>query len=457
MTVTYHHPSLIFTYYCVIPHPEGGRILLVKTGDRLSLPHFQPEEHHFGVVDHINVALAEKYGLKVAVLRCLGDEYVEDGVHRYYAIDYLAHSTEVSEGLQWAYLHELPDLPVPKAQRAVVARWHEWQHQTDERRSPWSQAGWYTEASAVLTDFADRMDMVPTNRVEQVRAWARSSVLRTPTEKGHLFLKAVPNMFAYEIKLTRIFSLRYPPHIPQVLAINGERSWMLMDGFKGSLLSQVKDIAIWERTLKRYARLQIDLDKSGRALMNMGVPDRNIDALASQVEALAADLPAELSEDEQDLFRRSVRLLRSLCYELMDYQVPLTLLHGDFWPGNIVVREDTQEPVFFDWSDSAVSHPFFDLPFFLDDIEDMLPGVPDARRRLRDAYLTQWARYESPGRLRNLYRIARVIGPLHYALTYHAYVLPGMAPSVRWEMSAMLPLMVRKVLAEFEQYQKAEQ
>ncbi|QPC82654.1 aminoglycoside phosphotransferase family protein [Phototrophicus methaneseepsis] len=459
MSITYHHPHLIFTYYCVVPHPDDERILLVQSGDTYSLPSFSPEEHHFGVVDHINRTMAGQYGVDGAVLRCLGDEYADNGeeVYRYYVMDILSPLTPLRDDVQWVDVSQLSQNAIPEVQRAFIAKWREIRQQPDERRAPWTQPGWYAEARSVLRDFADRMDMHSMGRVEQVRAWSRSSVLRIKTDKGYLYLKAVPSVFNSEARLTRIFSLRYPPHIPRVLAVSSDKHWMLMAGHEGELLSSVKDITVWERALKRYAKLQMDLEKSARALMNMGVPDRHVDLLASQVEQLATELPSDLTEEEQDQFRRNVRLLRSMCYELMDYNVPITLLHGDFWPGNLAIRPDDQEPIFFDWSDSAVTHPFFDLPFFLDDIEDMLPGVPNLRQRLRDAYLSQWTRYETPGRLRNMYRICRVIGPLHYALTYHTYVLPNIAPDMRWEMAAMLPLMIRKVLIEFDRYQAAEQ
>jgi Ser/Thr protein kinase RdoA (MazF antagonist) len=80
-----------------------------------------------------------------------------------------------------------------------------------------------------------------------------------------------------------------------------------------------------------------------------------------------------------------------VCQQLTQLGIPDTLVHGDLSPRNIYIRD--RGFVYFDWSDTCISHPFFDLIRFLYEIEKDLPHVPDARSRIRNAYLEPWTIY----------------------------------------------------------------
>src|SRR5690606_26429116 len=139
-----------------------------------------------------------------------------------------------------------------------------------------------------------------------------------------LFLKAVPEFFSYEPVITRVLSIRYPERAPDVRAVHVENGWMLIREFEGTPLTKIDDISVWKRTVKEFARLQIDLIKNTQSLVALGVPDRNVDYLASQIDRLMKDLPVTLTEDEQVELKRIAPTLRDMCYELAEYKIPLT-------------------------------------------------------------------------------------------------------------------------------------
>jgi hypothetical protein len=56
---------------------------------------------------------------------------------------------------------------------------------------------------------------------------------------------------------------------------------------------------------------------------------------------------------------------------------------------------------------------------------------PTIEDRLRDAYLARWATVAPPDELLHLFDLGRRLAPLHYALMYHADILPTM--SAPWE------------------------
>jgi hypothetical protein len=258
-------------------------------------------------------------------------------------------------------------------------------------------------------------------------------------------------MFAHEPPLTQALARRDPAHFPRVLAVDVERHWMLMPDLCGSTLDTLPDVVRWEEALCHFACAQVSLVDQVDALLALGCPARRLDKLAAHIDALLIDTPAMLpdrsgglSKDQIDALRSHAGQFKAMCAELARYRIPETLEHGDFAPGQIIVDDNSY--VFIDWSDSSIAHPFFSMNFFSDiaEMSEYLPGVPGLRRRLRDAYLEPWTRYEPIDRLIEAYELAQSLSAFHNAVIYHRYILPNMENS--WEMERMLPFYLKKVL-----------
>lgn len=120
------------------------------------------------------------------------------------------------------------------------------------------------------------------------------------------------------------------------------------------------------------------------------------------------------------------------------------LVHGDFHPGNVAVRDGRLW--FFDWTDVCVAHPFFDLVTFLEFDDEQYE--PDRRARLLNAYLSVWADDESDKRVLEAWRLARILGALHQAVSYQHIVRtlePAARPDLDWTH-----LFLRAILARGE-------
>lgn len=99
-----------------------------------------------------------------------------------------------------------------------------------------------------------------------------------------------------------------------------------------------------------------------------------------------------------------------------------TLVHGDFWPGNL--RGDDQRLVLLDWGDSGVGHPLLDSAAFLD-------RIPTADR---PAIRADWSRRwqlavpgSDPDRASDL---LAPVAALRQAIHYRAF-LDGIEPDER--------------------------
>jgi hypothetical protein len=79
-------------------------------------------------------------------------------------------------------------------------------------------------------------------------------------------------------------------------------------------------------------------------------------------------------------------------------------------------------------------------------VDNELPGVPNARERLAEAYLTPWTIFEPMPRLLEAYESVRLLSPLYTSLQYAFDIFPRM--EMRWEMKNMLAYNLRLLLRE---------
>lgn len=115
-------------------------------------------------------------------------------------------------------------------------------------------------------------------------------------------------------------------------------------------------------------------------------------------------------------------------------------------PSNIVINNGI--PIFFDWSDASITHPFFSLLLLFDDSPAALMAPPQQNQRLRAAYLSPWQVYESMERLEQALELAEQLAPVHHALLYHLMILPNM--EAKWEMVNMVAYYLRMLLHEYQ-------
>lgn len=296
----------------------------------------------------------------------------------------------------------------------------------------WTQPGWIEQASAWIHAELERQGLAASGPIEQphVRSW--STVLRVPTSVGVLFFKATAPMLAHEPALTQALARWRPDCMPEILAVDTERRWMLLRDSGESLRSRIQaeqDTGRWHAVLPLYADMQIELAGRAPDLLALGALDRRLATLAGQYEQLLDDTDAMLIGQTDGLTSEEYQQLRALtprfaelCERLAGYSVPETLHHDDFHDGNIYVRDDRY--TFADWGESCVAHPFYTLVVTLRSTAYQQGWAEDAPElaRLRDSYLAPWARFESRENLLAAFALAQRVGMVCRALTWHMVV-----------------------------------
>lgn len=298
--------------------------------------------------------------------------------------------------------------------------------------TPWTQPGWFEQASLwIYAELAARGIDV-TGSIEQPRAYPWSTVLRVPTSHGTLFFKASSPVDPFEPAVLETLARWRPDCTPRLVSIDAGRGWMLMRD-AGRMFRQdirpARDMRPWLAVLPLYAELQIELAERVPELLALGVPDRRLAMLPRLYGPLLADRETLRIGREPGLtleqYRRLVLLtprVAELCARLAEFSIPESLNHGDLNDGNILVGDG--RTVFIDWGDACVSHPFFSLRTVLvsAEISLELEDNSPATQPLRDAYLEPWTRYETRQRLLRALELSSRLASINGALTWHRLV-----------------------------------
>ena len=402
-----------------------------------ALPRLDSEEHRSADVAELNRAVRESLGLEVSVLRCLADEAGDERRPRRHLYVMEAHGAHdvVPAGARWISGDAAPfDRP---------------------DGADWTRAGWRDDVITWVNGELVRLGASPVTEIEQVRVWEFSQVLRLGTAHGTFYLKARPRAGAAEASLTRALSLRHPRSLPQIVAVDIERGWLLMREAIGHELMRVKDPERWEEVAAITARIQIDWLDGMEELMALGCPRRPLATLAAEVtpllddtDALQPPLPEGLSDAELATLRRRRGELVELCRELDASGVPDSLEHGDLWAANVIVADGG--PVVLDWEDACITHPFITPSLLILSLDDAPPSIDraDLRHRIREAYLREWTeRGPLPGwsrrRVDAAFDLAQQIAMVHYAALFRRG-LPTIETSR--EVRGFVPFFLRRLL-----------
>ena len=234
-----------------------------------------------------------------------------------------------------------------------------------------------------------RAHVTPSGAIETAHERPWSTVLRVPLPDGAAWFKACSAVQAFEPRLTAQLFARWPDRVPEVLAYDEERGWLLLADAGTQIAAFGNPPESWLALMPLYAELQRDEAPHADDHLSHHVPDLRVATLpAGYDELLEEDLPLESSEIAE--LRRFAPHFEKLCVELAASDVPETIQHDDLHMNNVYARDG--ELRVLDWGDSSISHPFASLVVtfrFLEDRNGLGPGDPWLGR-LRDAYLEPW-------------------------------------------------------------------
>ncbi len=433
-------------YYVIIPHPSNdGRILLLNSEHGWTLPQatvpLSPDDGRWRDAFRINAAFQQSLGITVTMLECLFvSPFPALGQHGSSVFIMSNHDHEwilPSHGA-WVSYEKLATLPlVIPEHRPMIEQWWMKTHSLVPDGLPWTQNGWFEEASAWIHAQLAEQGIGATGLIEQTRSWFISSLLRLPTTIGEVYFKAVPATDVHEPLLTRMIASQYASLAPSVLAVHEERRWLLMKAVVGKKLPSSANpheyLPRLTTLLNIYAHMQLGYTKYISQFLVLGCHDWRLEKLIVEIDLFFAELPSvlqgasnPLTYEEQEALQAVAPRLKTLCAELLQLGIPASLHHGDFHRGNILVNE--KECILLDWSGFVgVTHPFLSLWLPLSDWDQ------ETGQRLVESYLEVWSDIAPLEDLRAAVTKAHPLAALCGALG-HRYQLAHARTGLSWDI-----------------------
>jgi aminoglycoside phosphotransferase (APT) family kinase protein len=129
------------------------------------------------------------------------------------------------------------------------------------------------------------------------------------------------------------------------------------------------------------------------------------------MHAQTSTISRPLTDRELDQLQKNIK---SALLAFIDTGIPDTLLHGDIGHGNIIASSNG--PVFLDWAETYIGHPFVTAEHLLADLARSNPLFSENQSVLRLVYADLWKTYVSPAELEKIVALAPAIAAFAYAL-----------------------------------------
>jgi hypothetical protein len=411
---------------------EEEQILLCRTGDGWSLPAVALAGDWLAAeVEAVRAQVRAVLGVDATVLRQLG-----------------AAGGEVFAELEWQAPGGSPAAggggffgradgavlaALPAAQRRVVEGWFE-SAGGPAAGAPWERRGWFGAAVEWMDARLAAARLPRRGPVRQVKAaWAGSAVLAAATAGGDCYFKATAGTPG-EARVVLDLAARWSDRLPVVVAADAERGWLLTRDMLGAPLPAPAR----QEALRSFAEIQAGEAARLAHWRDLGCRERGPAEMAAAAPRLLCEIPrllargGALADGVAAELADALPAATALCRRLHGLGPPLSIHHEDLRGDNVVLSRG--RPVFFDWADTVIAHPFFSLQRFLDDAAPPGPPGPpapawdglfaadDPRSALRDAYLETWQETVPRARLLEAFRVTRQLQPLYQLLRYDGAV-----------------------------------
>jgi len=314
-----------------------------------------------------------------------------------------------------------------------------------------AQLGWIDQLLVKVGSDARRYSWQAIQQLNQGINFCLLSL--TDAAGAKMWFKAVGESNVREYGLTMALAQRFPAYLPKILAKIPEWNGWVMEDVRGMPLNQSEGLHDCKQALTALAIMQKEMTASLPSLVRLGARDWTCARIASLLEQFFHDaryaMEGQSSTKSRPLARTELDQLKkdinSALHEFMDGGVPETLVHGDIGHGNTFAT--SKGPVFLDWAETYIGHPFLSAEHLLADLARSMPVVAEEQAALRFHYAAHWNTCARQAKLARLTAIAPMIAAFAYAVIAWDGNRNRTDPTVAWPF---LRSMLRRVRHEFE-------
>lgn len=304
----------------------------------------------------------------------------------------------------------------------------------------WTEPTWRVRAERWIAIQLEELGRTLVGAVEQPHVGPWGTVLRVPSENGTLWFKASIEPLAFEVPLLRILGRRCPDRVPELLAGDDQRGWMLVADAGVPLVDLHSDglpPRIWLELLTAYARLQLDLAPDADEPVAVGVPDRRSRLVEGFERVLEAERAAGSVGSEHARLRSLAPRLREAVAVVAALDLPASVQHDDLHPWNVCSIDRGYR--FIDWGDACVAQPLLSLgvPFAHVDPADTGAAL--------EAYLEPWTALRPYDELLAACEAARLVAHVTGLLKWEL-INSGLTPDERGSYGDVIPKRLRHLL-----------
>ena len=275
----------------------------------------------------------------------------------------------------------------------------------------------------------------------------------TDSSGRKLWFKAVGEPNTHEYALTQELARRFPAYLPMILATIHEWHGWLMEDVQGVRLSESDTIHSCEQALTALAIMQEEMAGDVASLSALGAKDWTCTRIASLLEPFFLDaqcaMQAQVSTRSKPLPSSALCQLKedigSALHQIRNAGIPDTLLHGDIGHGNIIAT--SKGPVFLDWAETYIGHPFLSAEHLLADLTRSSPVFAEAQAILRHHYAARWKDHVRSRELERVTALAPAIGAFAYAIIAWDTNRNRLDPTQAWPL---IRSMLRRTNRELE-------
>lgn len=157
---------------------------------------------------------------------------------------------------------------------------------------------------------------VPNARWHVIKDTDLTYLLVGALNEERYYAKAVTDISRGEANLLAFLAERHPDFVPDVIAIDSARNWLLMRDIGGEALRERPDVSRYETALRQYAQLQRQEIDQIETYLSYGIPDRRPATLKDEIQTYLPELCVGLEQYKAEVMLALQDELIAMCWRL---------------------------------------------------------------------------------------------------------------------------------------------